>query len=49
MGFTSHKHPYKGRTCTAEIKDGVWVGANGETRATPSEMAVKITGNPSAE
>ena len=36
---------YKGRTYTAEIKDGVWVGADGQTRASPSEAAVKVTGN----
>ena len=36
---------YKGRTYTAEVKDGVWVGADGQTRASPSEAAVKITGN----
>jgi hypothetical protein len=36
---------YKGRTYTAEIKDGVWLGADGERRASPSEAAVRITGN----
>ena len=42
---TLFRVPYKGRTYTAEIKDGVWVGADGEKRSSPSEAAVKITGN----
>jgi hypothetical protein len=42
---TQFRVTYKGRTYTAEIKNGVWVGADGETRASPSEAAVKITGN----
>jgi hypothetical protein len=42
---TQFRVTYKGRTYTAEIRDGVWVGADGETRASPSEAAVKITGN----
>ena len=36
---------YKGRTYTAEIKGGVWVGQDGITRKTPSQAASAITGN----
>ena len=42
---TQFRVTYKGRTYTAQIQDGVWVGADGATRASPSEAAVKITGN----
>lgn len=42
---TQFRVTYKGRTYTAQIKDGMWVGADGATRASPSEAAVKITGN----
>lgn len=30
---------------TRRLKNRVWVGADGEKRACPSEVAVKITGN----
>lgn len=40
---TQFRANYKGRTFTAEIKDGVWVDADGTTRNSPSEAAVKIT------
>jgi hypothetical protein len=41
---TQLRATYKGRTYTAQIKDGVWVGEDGATRSSPSEAAVKITG-----
>lgn len=42
---TLFRATYKGRTYTAEIKDGNWVGEDNERRASPSEAAVKITCN----
>ena len=41
---TQFRGTYKGRTYTAEIKNGMWVGSDGVTRNSPSEAAVKITG-----
>ncbi|MGC6328921.1 hypothetical protein [Rhizorhabdus sp. FW153] len=35
---------YKGQTYTAEIKDGAWIGGDGERRNTPSDAACAITG-----
>ena len=35
---------YKGQTYTAEIQNGRWVDASGETRTSPSQAADKITG-----
>jgi hypothetical protein len=40
---TQFRAGYKGRTYTAEIKDGVWKDTDGTTRNSPSEAAVKIT------
>jgi hypothetical protein len=40
---TQFRVTYKGRTYTAEIRDGVWVDADGEFRASPSEAAHAIT------
>jgi hypothetical protein len=40
---TQFRVTYKGRTHTAEIKDGEWVGADGEFRASPSEAAHAVT------
>lgn len=34
---------YKGRTYSAEIKDGAWIGSDGKQRSTPSEAACAIT------
>jgi len=34
---------YKGRTYSAEIKDGAWIGSDGKQRRTPSEAACAIT------
>lgn len=34
---------YKGKTYTAEIKNGEWVGSDGVQRATPSDAACAIT------
>jgi hypothetical protein len=41
---TLFRATYKGRSYTAEIQDGAWVGSDGTTRTSPSEAAVKITG-----
>jgi hypothetical protein len=41
---TQFRGTYKGRTYTAEIKGGAWIGNDGATRNSPSEAAVKITG-----
>jgi hypothetical protein len=41
---TQFRATYKGRTYTAEIKDGVWKDRDGTMRNSPSEAAVKITG-----
>jgi hypothetical protein len=41
---TQFRATYKGRTYTAEIKDGVWKDSDGTMRNSPSEAAVKITG-----
>jgi len=41
---TQFRATYKGRTYTAEIRNGVWVDSDGSTRNSPSEAAVKITG-----
>jgi len=41
---TQFRATYKGRTYTAEIKNGAWVDSDGTTRTSPSEAAVKITG-----
>jgi hypothetical protein len=41
---TQFRASYKGRTYTAEIRNGVWVDSDGSTRNSPSEAAVKITG-----
>jgi hypothetical protein len=41
---TQFRATHKGRTYTAEIKDGVWKDENGTMRNSPSEAAVKITG-----
>jgi hypothetical protein len=35
---------YKGRTYTAEIRNGLWTDSDGSVRNSPSEAAVKITG-----
>jgi hypothetical protein len=40
---TQFRVTYKGRTYTAEIKDGEWIGADGEFRASPSEAAHAVT------
>lgn len=41
---TQFRATYKGRTYTAEIKGGRWIGSDGTPRNSPSEAAVKITG-----
>jgi len=40
---TQFRVTYKGRTYTAEIKDGEWIGVDGIRRASPSEAAHAIT------
>jgi hypothetical protein len=40
---TQFRVTYKGRTYTAEIKNGEWIGADGVFRASPSEAAHAIT------
>jgi hypothetical protein len=40
---TQFRATYKGKTYTAEIRDGRWVGADGESRKSPSEAASAIT------
>ena len=41
---TQFRATYKGRTYTAEIRNGVWIDSDGTMRTSPSEAAVKITG-----
>ena len=43
---TQFRASYKGRTYTAEIRNGVWTDSDGSVRNSPSEAAVKITGKP---
>ena len=42
---TELRATYKGKTYTAEIDGGVWIGVDGRRRATPSEAACAITHN----
>jgi hypothetical protein len=41
---TKFRATHKGRTYTAQIKNGVWCDSEGNVRNSPSEAAVKITG-----
>jgi hypothetical protein len=41
---TQFRVTYKGKTYTAEIRDGKWIGSDGEYRNSPSEAAHAITG-----
>jgi hypothetical protein len=41
---TQFRATYKGRTYTAEIKDGAWRDSDGRVRNSPSESAAHITG-----
>lgn len=43
---TKFRGTYKGRTYTAEIKNGQWTDSNGGVRTSPSDAAVKITQRP---
>lgn len=43
---TQFRATYKGRTYTAEIRNGLWTDPDGLVRNSPSEAAVKITGKP---
>src|SRR5262245_6176841 len=43
---TKFRGTYKGRTYTAEIKNGRRIDSDGEIRTSPSDAAVKITGKP---
>ena len=43
---TQFRASYKGRTYTAEIRNGLWTDSEGSVRNSPSEAAVKITGKP---
>ncbi len=43
---TQFRATYKGRTYTAEIRNGLWTDSDGSVRNSPSEAAVKITGKP---
>lgn len=42
---TAFRVVYKGKTYTAEIRSGVWIGEDGERRNSPSEAAHAVTGN----
>jgi hypothetical protein len=43
---TQFRASYKGRTYTAEIRNGLWTDSDGSVRNSPSEAAVKVTGKP---
>lgn len=43
---TQFRANYKGRTYTAEVRNGMWTDSDGSVRNSPSEAAVKITGKP---
>jgi hypothetical protein len=42
---TAFRVSYKGKTHTAEIKGGAWIGDDGQPRNSPSEAAHAVTGN----
>lgn len=41
---TAFRVVYKGRTYTAEIRSGVWIGDDNQRRNSPSEAAHAVTG-----
>ena len=43
---TQFRATYKGKTYTAEIRNGLWTDSDGSARNSPSEAAVKITKKP---